>query len=376
MLAKGVQLSDKLELNDDCSMVKRIEDIPQEIVYQSKMTRLCVAYNLPEDVTEEALRTTFSTCGELSSVNLIKNGKNARTGKVNEAKPPVTCAGTFGLVEFVSEECAQHALLTLSDQDNWRRGMQVVLFDGTTAEKLKRKMFPTVDRRRAKSAAAIPIRRSHVEAVGEGLGDLREGKVEYGVIYSIRGAGGLINPTKYPDACISFRLIPADNEQGLKQGDHVTFTVGRNKKSGRKYASKVVLELRPPNATAGNTDLESRASQQEKDYFSGSSTRWMSRRRAATIGGSPPDVRSRAVSVGSPPQPPRRRLSIGKSPNMSPSTSVASYKQALGPDGTRGFSKGRGQENMGGFRRRVSFSDEIHSSPPPPPNTPVFATAD
>lgn len=65
----------------------------------------------------------------------------------------------------------KHAVLTLSDQYNWRTGMQVVLFDGTNCDKLKQKMFPVElggDRRRAKSASAL-TRPVHVESVGEGL---------------------------------------------------------------------------------------------------------------------------------------------------------------------------------------------------------------
>ena len=216
------------------------------------------------------------------------------------------------------------------------------------------------------------MRPTHVEAVGEGLDGLREGKTEHGVIYSIRGAGGLINPSKYPDACISFRLIPADNEQGLQQGDHVTFTVGRNKKSGRKYASKVLLEFRPGNdESTGAKKPDSNPQAKEKDYFSGSSTRWVSRRRAATVGGTPPDVRRRAVSVGAPPTPalPRRR----HIPSHEAQESHAlPYKQAIGPDGTKGFAKGRGKDHLETRKREISCDQGIL---PTPPEQPQYAVA-
>ncbi|CAI5741652.1 unnamed protein product [Peronospora destructor] len=365
---KALELSTKLLLNEDESMVCRKEPLSPNQTYHGKLARTAIAYNLSEDASVASLRETFEGCGEISYLRLLK--KNTITGRNAVLKPPIAAGETYAIIEFVDDEMTKHAVLTLSDQYNWRTGMQVVLFDGTNCDKLKQKMFPVElggDRRRAKSASAV-TRPVHVESVGEGLDDLREGKVNTGTVYSIRGAGGLITPTRQDSACISFRLIPdEDGNVDIRQGDYVSFTVGKNKKSGRKYASKVKLEFRPPSNLTGDANNGSGLSglaalsggsssgNGQKDYFAPSSSRWESRSRAATVGAPPQPAAFRTRSSSSGTRPKLNLLSprMAQSPvhnntvggNMlAPSPSIGPtqlYRQAIGPDGTRGF----------GFRR-------------------------
>ncbi|KAF1784780.1 protein of unknown function DUF4200 [Phytophthora cactorum] len=358
-IKKALELSTKLLLNEDETMVCRKEPLAPNQTYHGKLARTAIAYNLPEDAS-------------ISYLRLLK--KNTTTGRNAVLKPPIAAGETYAIIEFVDDEMTKHAVLTLSDQYNWRTGMQVVLFDGTNCDKLKQKMFPVElggDRRRAKSASAV-TRPVHVESVGEGLDDLREGKVNTGTVYSIRGAGGLITPTRQDSACISFRLIPdEDGNVDIRQGDYVSFTVGKNKKSGRKYASKVKLEFRPPanltaeaNNAGGLSGLAamsgggSSSGNGQKDYFSPSPSRWESRSRAATVGAPPQPAafRARSSSSGTRPklnlssprmaQSPVHNNSLAGNmlvppPGMGINGSNQMYRQAIGPDGTRGF----------GFRR-------------------------
>ncbi|KAJ8509339.1 hypothetical protein ON010_g18777 [Phytophthora cinnamomi] len=308
-IKKALELSTKLLLNEDETMVCRKEPLAPNQTYHGKLARTAIAYNLPEDASVASLRETFQGCGEISYLRLLK--KNTTTGRNAVLKPPIAAGETYAIIEFVDDEMTKHAVLTLSDQYNWRTGMQVVLFDGTNCDKLKQKMFPVElggDRRRAKSASAL-TRPVHVESVGEGLDDLREGKVNTGTVYSIRGAGGLITPTRQDSACISFRLIPdEDGNVDIRQGDYVSFTVGKNKKSGRKYASKVKLEFRPPASLTGDANNNggmgglsglgggSSSGNGQKDYFAPSPSRWESRSRAATVGVPPQPGAFRARS--------------------------------------------------------------------------------
>ncbi|KAI9906646.1 hypothetical protein PsorP6_016264 [Peronosclerospora sorghi] len=381
-IKKALELSTKLLLNEDESMVCRKEPLSPNQTYHGKLARTAIAYNLPEDASVASLRETFQGCGEISYLRLLK--KNTVTGRNAVLKPPIAAGETYAIIEFVDDEMTKHAVLTLSDQYNWRTGMQVVLFDGTNCDKLKQKMFPVElggDRRRAKSASAV-TRPVHVESVGEGLDDLREGKVNTGTVYSIRGAGGLITPTRQDSACISFRLIPdEDGNVDIRQGDYVSFTVGKNKKSGRKYASKVKLEFRPPaNLTGGDATTGASLSglaalsgslcsgSGQKDYFSPSSSRWESRSRAATMGAPPAPAafRARSSSSGTRPKlnlssprttghsPIQNNTSMGGTlvappPGMGLNGSTSLYRQAMGPDGTRGF----------GFRRTGAEPPEM-----------------
>lgn len=375
-IKKALELSTKLLLNEDETMVCRKEPLASEQTYHGKLARTAIAYNLPDDASVASLRETFQGCGEITYLRLLK--KNTTTGRNAVLKPPIAAGETYAIIEFVDDEMAKHAVLTLSDQYNWRTGMQVVLFDGTNCDKLKQKMFPVEmggDRRRAKSASHAVARPVHVEQVGEGLEDLREGKVNTGIVYSIRGAGGLITPTRQDSACISFRLIPdEDGNIDIRQGDYVSFTVGKNKKSGRKYASKVKLEFRPPASLTGASDASSASSSSgQKDYFAPSTSRWEGgRNRAATVGAQPPQqFRSRSSSTGTRPKLNLSSPRMSSSPPSAPTALSALaagppglvmnganplYRQALGPDGTRGF----------GFRRTGEpemFSDRKLSPP-------------
>ncbi|OQR95387.1 hypothetical protein THRCLA_07915 [Thraustotheca clavata] len=343
LLKQALELSTKLLLSEEGTSVCRKDPLPYEQTYHGKLSRTAIAYNLAEDASIASLKETFRTCGEITYLRLLK--KNGATGRNAVLKPPVISGETYAIIEFVDAEMANHAVLTLSDQYNWRTGMQVVLFDGTTTDKLKQRMFPVeVDRRRAKSAGpafqssgsnsanssprnankATPI---HVESVGEGLNDLSEGKVSTGVVYSIRGAGGLITPARQDGTSISFRLVPdEDGSTDIRQGDYVSFTVGKNKKSGRKYASKVKLEYRPPSVSAATP-----ARNENTD-----------RTRSRTMGtASPPDSmqfsRGRSSSSGQRPQ----RLPLKSPEGTSPidSTISQAFRQAAGPDGTRGFGR-------------------------------------
>lgn len=376
-IKKALELSTKLLLSEDETMVCRKEPLAAEQTYHGKLARTAIAYNLPEDASVASLRETFQGCGEITYLRLLK--KNTTTGRNAVLKPPIAAGETYAIIEFVDDEMTKHAVLTLSDQYNWRTGMQVVLFDGTNCDKLKQKMFPVEmggDRRRAKSASHAVARPVHVEQVGEGLEDLREGKVNTGIVYSIRGAGGLITPTRQDSACISFRLIPdEDGNIDIRQGDYVSFTVGKNKKSGRKYASKVKLEFRPPASLTGAADASGNSSSSsnsgQKDYFSPSQTRWEGgRNRAATVGAQPPQqFRSRSSSTGTRPKLTLSSPRMSSSPPNTSSINMAAgppglvmngsnplYRQALGPDGTRGF----------GFRRTGEpemFSERKFSQP-------------
>ncbi|DBA02809.1 TPA: hypothetical protein N0F65_006599 [Lagenidium giganteum] len=343
-IRKALELSTKLIMNEDQTMVCRKEPLAADQTYHGKLARTAIAYNLPEECSVASLRETFSTCGEISYLRLLK--KNTTTGRNAVLKPPIVAGETYAIIEFVDEEMTKHAVLTLSDQYNWRTGMQVVLFDGTNCDKLKQKMFPVEmggggDRRRAKSTSAV-TRPVHVDAVGEGLEDLREGKVSTGTVYSIRGAGGLITPTRQDQACISFRLIPdEDGNIDVRQGDYVSFTVGKNKKSGRKYASKVKLEFRPPASLTSDFNAPPTSNRDRE-----SPNRWEGRNRASTIGAplqQPTIFRSRSSSSGT---RPRLNLSSPRTSQSPPSSgslsggllgSSPSYRQAVGPDGSRGF---------------------------------------
>ncbi|ETV92744.1 hypothetical protein H310_12975 [Aphanomyces invadans] len=405
LLKQSLELSTKLLLSEDSLSVCRKDPLPYDQTYHGKLARTAIAYNLAEDASIASLKETFRTCGEISYLRLLK--KNGVTGRNAVLKPPIAAGETYAIIEFEDPDMTNHAVLTLSDQYNWRTGMQVVLFDGTTVDKLKQRMFPVdMDQRRgrAKSAAAAfmhapmssrsasssgsapvptPV---HVDAVGEGLNDLTEGKVSTGTVFSIRGAGGLITPTRQDGSSISFRLVPDDDGViDIRQGDYVSFTVGKNKKSGRKYASKVKLEFRPPtNLPAWGGSLQQDSHRERGN--SNSSGRYeipASRNRAQTVDAATPSLtRGRSISTGHNNQP-RPRLPL-KSPeatyrSTSSNSTVSTadlFRQAIGPDGTRGFGELRqrqASQESAAFVQELSGRRRAASSTMmPPASTPFY----
>lgn len=346
-LQMAIVASSALEMNQDGTHVKRTLEVMPKHTYLGSVARLVIVYNFPATFTEKELNLTFSNSGYVEHIDVVKNGVS-QWGFYPHMVTELTC---FALVLFGQEQSATHAVKTLTDTSDWRKGMQVTLYDGTTADKIKgstpRVCSPTIsplmERRRAHTIAVNPSRPTHVDAVGEGLSELQDGKPDTGVIFSIRGQGGLITPTKFPDTSISFRLIPTDNEDGLQEGDQITFTVGTNKKSGRKYASRIRLIQRPSTSSTAST----------KDYFAPSSAdSWISRRRALTMGGTPP--RARANTIGTPLPTPLRRprgASFG-----GPDAVIQPRRQAKGPDGTNGFASGRGKKTVETRLRTLSIS--------------------
>ncbi|RHY94199.1 hypothetical protein DYB37_010208 [Aphanomyces astaci] len=399
LIKQALELSTKLLLSEDALSVCRKDPLPYDQTYHGKLARTAIAFNLAEDASIASLKEAFRTCGEISYLRLLK--KNGVTGRNAVLKPPIAAGETYAIIEFEDPDMTNHAVLTLSDQYNWRTGMQVVLFDGTTTDKLKQRMFPvdTMDpqrRGRAKSAAAAFITPGgprlsvsssssssgggastpvHVDAVGEGLNDLSEGKVSTGTVFSIRGAGGLITPARQDGSSISFRLVPDDDGLvDIRQGDYVSFTVGKNKKSGRKYASKVKLEFRPPSNLPAWGGLA--ASSPRQDRSSGRYEIPASRHRAQTVDtatSSSSMTRGRSISTGQN-NLPRPRLPL-KSPEAgyrTPSSTAESFRQAMGPDGTRGFGETRQRQashESAAFAQELSGRRRAASSTMLPPSS-------
>lgn len=115
-IRKSLELSTKLIMNEDQTMVCRKDPLPPDQSYHGKLARTAIAYNLPEDASVASLRENFSQCGEITYLRLLK--KNSTTGRNAVLKPPIIAGETYAIIEFVDDEMAKHAVLTLSDAYN------------------------------------------------------------------------------------------------------------------------------------------------------------------------------------------------------------------------------------------------------------------
>ncbi|POM60894.1 Rna-binding la domain containing hypothetical protein, partial [Phytophthora palmivora] len=106
-IKKALELSTKLLLNEDETMVCRKEPLSPNQTYHGKLARTAIAYNLPEDASVASLRETFQGCGEISYLRLLK--KNTTTGRNAVLKPPIAAGETYAIIEFVDDEMTKHA---------------------------------------------------------------------------------------------------------------------------------------------------------------------------------------------------------------------------------------------------------------------------
>lgn len=346
-IVQAALLSKLLELNADQTMIKGKVPLSDSLMLPGQVNRTVVVYNFDDDASEDSLKELFTKCGEVIKVEIIVDGEQEAKLREMGIKPPTDCIGFYATVELSDAKSANQAVLSLSKGSIDKNGLQVLLHNGKTADELRasvQRLAPSTHQasyskpmlRRAQSSAAVLTRsHSHVDAVGEGMDDLKEGKIACGVIFSVCGSGGLITPDLYPNSCISFRLIHsgADDSNVVVKGDKVSFKIGQNKKTARKYASRVrirandsaSLQMESSSPVDGEVDNTSRPLANNKFIND-----WLARRRAMASQSSTHSVRLQR-------QESMNNSGMNSIPENSFAGNVSNYQQAKGPDGSRGF---------------------------------------
>ena len=157
------------------------------------------AVNLPRDSTIESVRTKFSACGPVATVRMEH-----------------TPRGATAVVEYLSHEVAFAACETLTDTNNWRGGLRVMLSGGVTIpaarKQIKKLMKKTNNSNRdadggegaadpaAAEAAAAADGANGLSSVGPG-GDATGG-----------GLGGVV-----VDGAAAEETLPTERQQGRVQ---------------------------------------------------------------------------------------------------------------------------------------------------------------
>ncbi|XP_071794841.1 la-related protein 6-like [Asterias amurensis] len=136
----SLQSSTTLEVNDEGTKVKRKAPLPD--YDETTPSRTVVVVNLPtENPSIESIAELFKHCGDISLVRILRPGKafpqdvRKHIERHSEVRNKV-CA----LVEFETGQAALKAAKQMSDKDNWRTGMVVtVLSKEKRKEKIKDK---------------------------------------------------------------------------------------------------------------------------------------------------------------------------------------------------------------------------------------------
>ncbi|CAD5321302.1 La-related protein 6B [Arabidopsis thaliana] len=130
-LAAVLQNSAKLFVSEDGKKVRRISPITESAI-EELQSRIIVAENLPEDHCYQNLMKIFSTVGSVKNIRTCQpqnNGSGAPPAARSAAKSDGTLFSNkvHAFVEYEIVELAERAVTELSEAGNWRSGLKVRL---------------------------------------------------------------------------------------------------------------------------------------------------------------------------------------------------------------------------------------------------------
>lgn len=341
-VAYSLRHSELLEVNEEGKKVRRKNPVPE--YDETTPSRSIVAINLPmENPTIENIAELFSKCGEVALIRILKPNKTIpQDVKKHSNKHPEIGTSVCAVIEFEKHEHAQKAVDTMSDKDDWKKGLRVVLL----AESKKKS---DKDKNQSEKSGEVH----------EGSGDKDDEKKKK------KRGGKKQNKNKYDDsACYSSgseydppsrhtsslspnqgqydgnKLSPTNSPRSSPRSSPMTSPRTQRRRLG-PHGKSPLAENSPNSSPRPSPRSSPESSRKRYDYSSGGdstpSSPWVQRRLKAAqemsksplVGNSP---------VGSP-------LSVRK--NADGPHRLADLdgviRQPKGPDGTRGFHLGRGK---------------------------------
>ncbi|CAL4981763.1 unnamed protein product [Urochloa decumbens] len=129
MLASALRTSSKLVVSDDGTRVKRVQPFTESDL-EELQARIVVAENLPDDHCYQNLMRLFSAAGSVRTIRTCypqtPNGTGPATNR--SAKLDMLFANKLhAFVEYDTMEDATRAIVELNDERNWRSGLRVRL---------------------------------------------------------------------------------------------------------------------------------------------------------------------------------------------------------------------------------------------------------
>ncbi|KAJ8551483.1 hypothetical protein K7X08_021498 [Anisodus acutangulus] len=129
-LAEVLRSSTNLVVSEDGKKVKRQNPLT-EAALEELQSRIVVAENLPEDHCHQNLMKIFSTVGRVKMIRTChpqpSNGGASSASRLAKSDSTLYSNKLHVFVEYDSVELAEKAVLELNDVDNWRNGLKVRL---------------------------------------------------------------------------------------------------------------------------------------------------------------------------------------------------------------------------------------------------------
>ena len=139
VVAYSLRQSDKLEVNEEETKVRRKDPLPE--YDETTPSRTVVAVNLPtENPTIEGVAELFSKCGEIALIRVLRPGKSVpQDVKKHINKHPEIGTTVCAVVEFETHEAAKKSCETMTNTDDWRKGLRVVILSSKQVKKENKK---------------------------------------------------------------------------------------------------------------------------------------------------------------------------------------------------------------------------------------------
>ncbi|XP_059304555.1 la-related protein 6B-like isoform X1 [Lycium ferocissimum] len=136
-LAQVLRSSTKLVVSEDGMKVKR--KIPlTETDLEELQSRIVIAENLPEDHCHQNLMKIFSAVGSVKMIRTClpqsSNGGASSGSRTAKSDSMLYSNKLHTFVEYESVELAERAVAELNDEDNWRNALKVRLFPRSTGK--------------------------------------------------------------------------------------------------------------------------------------------------------------------------------------------------------------------------------------------------
>ncbi|KAK6180414.1 hypothetical protein SNE40_012575 [Patella caerulea] len=127
VVAHSLSHSEKLEVNEEGTKVRRRDPLPD--YDETTPSRTVVAVNLPmENPTIETVAELFSKCGDIVLIRILKPDKTIPPDiKKHSSKHPEIGTAVCAVIEFEKHEQAKKTADEMTDKDDWRNGMRVMV---------------------------------------------------------------------------------------------------------------------------------------------------------------------------------------------------------------------------------------------------------
>ncbi|CAN6209083.1 unnamed protein product [Urochloa humidicola] len=122
MLVKALRTSTKLIVSDDGKKVRRRQPFTEKHK-EELQSRMIIAENLPEDSSRNSLEKIFGVVGSVKNIKIC-HPQEPSTARASKSDTLVSNK-MHALVEYETSQQADKAVEKLNDERNWRKGLRV-----------------------------------------------------------------------------------------------------------------------------------------------------------------------------------------------------------------------------------------------------------